>query len=1192
MAGDTESSKLKYYLDNIPAPTHVVDKHYTIQYINKKGADALRMTQVECVGKKCYDLFRTPHCRTAECRVRQAMEEDREFTAENIVDPMGINLPIQYTAVPLKNEKDEVIGALELVTDITDLKKIIDDVSLQKSYLDNLPAPVHIVDINFNVQYINKHGAEIFGMTPEECIGKKCYDIFKTPHCRTPECRMQQAISENRTATGENIADPGGLNIPIQYTAIPIKNKHGEIIGGLEHVTDITAQKKAMDDVSQRNWIQTGLGQLNEKMGGDQDIRSLSNNIISTLVKYLNAMVGTFYTLNKETSTLELTGSHAFTKRKSLNDKIEIGEGLVGQAALEKELISITDMPEGYLRIKSSLGDADSTNVVVAPFMFEGELLGVIELGTFGEFSDKEIDFLNSAVESVGISINSSVQSVKLKELLGETQAQSEELQTQQEELKAANEELEEKTEVLQQSEEKLKAQQEELEASNEELEEKNNYLEKQKTEISIKNTALENARLDLEQKAKELEITSKYKSEFLANMSHELRTPLNSLLILSNKLAVNKKGNLDEKQTESAKIIYKSGQDLLNLINDVLDISKIEAGKMNINIIAVDIFELKTSIIKNFEHVVEQKKLKLGIDIDPSCPETVYTDPQRVDQVIKNLLSNAIKFTGKGSINVSFFKPDKTVDLSRSGLNPDEAFGVSVKDTGVGIPKNKQLEIFEAFQQADGSTSRRYGGTGLGLSISREIVKLLGGEITLESEEDKGSVFTMYLPVKTKSEDAESEEKNEEKKVKPEIPNKIEPKNTLASKFKAKKNGISSFKDDRDSLQKDQKLMLIIEDDPVFAEIIYEKCHDRNFQSIVAFSGEEGLELVKEYKPDAVVLDIMLPGIDGWAVLETIKSNTEIRHIPVHIVSGIDQDLTALQKGAVGFNRKPMSEDNFMDIFQKLENVINKDIKKILLVEDDKVLRMTIKKLLKDDKVELDEASTGKQTLEKVEKTTYDCIILDLGLPDMSGFELLDKFGMLKDVPPTIIYTGKELEPEQIKNLEKYSNSIIIKGVKSEERLVDEVALFMHQVVKNMDEDKRKTIINLHEKDNVFTDKTALIVDDDMRNVFALSGLFEEKGMKVVEAENGKEALNKLKDTPNIDIVIMDIMMPVMDGYEAMREIRKINKYFKTPIIALTAKAMPEDRGKCIEAGASDYLSKPIKEERLFSMMRAWLYR
>ena len=385
---------------------------------------------------------------------------------------------------------------------------------------------------------------------------------------------------------------------------------------------------------------------------------------------------------------------------------------------------------------------------------------------------------------------------------------------------------------------------------------------------------------------------------------------------------------------------------------------------------------------------------------------------------------------------------------------------------------------------------------------------------------------------------------------------------------------------------------MLVIEDDPVFAEIIHDKCHDRNFQSIVAFSGEEGLELVKEYKPDGVVLDIMLPGIDGWAVLETIKNNTEIRHIPIHIVSGIDQDLTALQKGAVGFNRKPMSEDNFKEIFQKLENVINKDIKKILLVEDDKVLRMTIKKLLKDDKVELDEASTGKQTLEKVEKTAYDCIILDLGLPDMSGFELLDKFGKLKDVPPTIIYTGKELEPEQIKNLEKYSNSIIIKGVKSEERLVDEVALFMHQVVKNMDEDKRKTIINLHEKDNVFTDKTALIVDDDMRNVFALSGLFEEKGMKVVEAENGKEALNKIKNTPNIDIVIMDIMMPVMDGYEAMREIRKINKYLKTPIIALTAKAMPEDRGKCIDAGASDYLSKPIKEERLFSMMRAWLYR
>ncbi len=1193
------TNELKYYLDSIPSPTHVIDKNFTIKYINLKAAKLLDMTQEECIGKKCYNLFRTPHCRTKKCRARMAMEEDSDFTTENIVDPNGINLPIQYTGIPIKDENGSIVGALEQITDITDLKNIMESLEIQKSYLDQLPAPVHIVDKNYNIQYVNSAAAKAMGYTINECSGKKCYDLFKTPHCKTPECRLSQAMRENRVASGENIIAPDSINLPIQYTCIPVKNEVGEIVGGLEHITDITELKKAMDDINFQNWMQSGLGQLNEKMSGDQSIRDLSSKIISTLVKYLNANVGTFYTLNKEFSYLELTGSYAFSKRKSLNDKINIGEGLIGQAALEKELISITDIPEDYLRIKSSLGSSSSTNVVVMPFMFEEELLGVIEIGSFNEITDNQLDFLKEAAEGIGIAINSSIQRVKLKELLEETQTQSEELQTQQEELRAANEELEEKTNVLQQSEEKLKAQQEELEASNEELEEKNDYLEKQKTEIAIKNTALENARLDLEQKAKELEITSKYKSEFLANMSHELRTPLNSLLILSNKLAENKKGNLDPKQVDSAKIIYKSGQDLLNLINDVLDISKIEAGKMNVNITSVDIFEFKTNIIRNFEHVVEQKKIKLLVDITENCPDIVYTDSLRVDQVIKNLLSNAVKFTEKGKITVTFFKPDKNIDLSRSGLIHNDTFAFSVKDSGIGIPEAKQLEIFEAFQQADGSTSRKYGGTGLGLSISREIVKLLGGEITLKSTEGDGATFTVYLPIKTKgTEDKEKKltSKSQKTAIQQEKTSNAlsdEELNSIINRKDITDEKVSpSFEDDRNKLKKDHKLMLVVEDDPTFAEILFDKCHERNFQAIVAFSGEEGLKLLKQYTPDGIILDIMLPGIDGWTVLETIKADTSIRHIPVHIVSGLDEDITAMQKGAIGFNRKPMSEESFVDIFQKLEDVINRDIKKILLIEDDKVLRMTVKKLLKEDNVELIEASTGKKALELINDSKLDCIILDLGLPDMTGFELLDKLGEQENAPPTIIYTGRDLEPEQIKKLEKYSSSIIIKGVKSEERLVDEVALFMHQVVKNMKEDKRKTIINLHEKDNVFVGKKVLIVDDDMRNVFALSGLFEDKEMEVLEAENGQEALKKLDQTSDVDIILMDIMMPVMDGYEAMKRIRKMDKFLKTPIIALTAKAMPEDRGKCIDAGASDYLAKPVKEDRLFSMMRAWLYR
>jgi PAS domain S-box-containing protein len=485
---ETEIQKLKYYLDNIPSPFYVVDKQFSIQYINKIGSDILTMTQDECIGKKCYDLFKTPHCRTPKCATHQAVTEGKEFTAENVVDPTGINLPVQYTAIPLKNEKGDVIGAIEQITDITELKKTMDYLTLQQSYLNNLPAPVHIVDKNFTVEYINKNAAGVLGFSVEECIGEKCYDLFKTPHCRTAECRLRQAIAEDKTASGESVVDPKNINLPIQYTCIPIKNPKGEITGGLEHITDITELKKTMDEVSLQNWIQSGLGQLNEQMSGDQDIKTLSNNIISTLVKYLKATVGTFYTLNKETTTLELTGSYAFSKENSSEEvSIAIGEGLVGQVAEAKELISITDTPKGYLKIQSSLGGTTSGSILIVPFMFEGELLGVFEIGSFGRFTDKETNFLKSATESIGIAINSSAQKDKLKQLLEETQAQSEELQTQQEELRASNEELEEKNNVLQEAEEKLKAQQEELEASYEELEEKSNEFERQKAELDRK---------------------------------------------------------------------------------------------------------------------------------------------------------------------------------------------------------------------------------------------------------------------------------------------------------------------------------------------------------------------------------------------------------------------------------------------------------------------------------------------------------------------------------------------------------------------------------------------------------------------------------------------------------------------------------------------------------------------------------
>ena len=939
-----------------------------------------------------------------------------------------------------------------------------------------------------------------------------------------------------------------------------------------------------------RNWTADGLAQMNSILRIESDAQKLGDSICAHLAEHLEIRIATLYILQE--NKLYLTGSYAFSKRKSLGDIIDIKEGFVGQAAFEKKLISITDIPEDYTQVNSSIGHKTPLNIAVLPLIYNNEVAGVVEIGSFTALSDLKLDILELISEPIAIAFNSLKNKKTLQELLGKSQTQTEELQAQQEELRAANEELEEKGNVLLESEENLKAQQEELEASNEELEEKNNYLEKQKTEISIKNTALENARLDLEQKGKELAVTIKYKSEFLANMSHELRTPLNSLLILANKLAENKKGNLDKRQIESAQIIYKSGQDLLVLINDVLDISKVEAGKMTVNPGNIEVGDIKNNIISNFKHMTEQKNISLTYNFDEKCPKSFYSDAQKVDQIIKNLLSNAIKFTDKGSILVRFSKPAPKTDLSRSGLIPDDSIAISVIDTGIGITPDKQLEIFEAFQQADGSTSRKYGGTGLGLSISRELTKLLGGEITLESIEGKGSTFTIYLPINFSSnKEVGSEDPNTSRKQNVPVFNKDKfPQNKI---IEAEIQPSSRIVNNKDNIKEGDRFILIIEDDHVFSEVLYDKCQERGFKSVVAETGEEGLRLAMKYKPEAIILDIILPGIDGWTVLDTLKSNTSVRHIPVHVVSSIDKDLSALKKGAVGFSQKPLSEDSIKGIFSKIESMINKHIKNLLLIEDNKVLRMTIKKLLKEDNVEIFEAPTGADALKKLSSNQFDCIILDIGLPDLTGFELLDKIiSNNKTTPPIIIYTGKDLEPHEIKKLEKYSNSIIIKGVKSEERLIDEAALFLHQVVKNMDEDKRKTIIKLHEKDNVFLDKKILIADDDMRNVFALSGLFEEKGMKVIEAENGKEALKKLESNSDVDIILMDIMMPVMDGYEAMKSIRKNPKLAKTPIIALTAKAMPEDRGKCIEAGASDYLAKPVEEDRLFSIMRAWLYR
>ena len=740
-----------------------------------------------------------------------------------------------------------------------------------------------------------------------------------------------------------------------------------------------------------------------------------------------------------------------------------------------------------------------------------------------------------------------------------------------------------------------MKSQQEELQVTNEELEEKTHALEKEREEIKRKNRDLENISKALEQKAAELEVSSRYKSEFLANMSHELRTPLNSLLILAQDMASNKKKNLDKDQVESATIIEKSGRDLLNLINQILDLSKIEAGRMAINIENMKPAEIIHTITGKFKPLTDDKGVELITNLDNALPETIRTDRQRLEQIIGNLMSNAIKFTEKGTVSVNFHKPASDISLFRSGLDPEKSIAIAVQDTGIGVPEDKQLEIFEAFQQADGSTSRHYGGTGLGLSISRELAKLLGAEIQMSSEVGKGSTFIIYLPIDgVKLETRNLGEASDQDKLETEDL-KLEKTGRPDSEFRVSSIRYPvSIPDDRDDIRENERVVLIIEDDPEFAKILYRFCHDRDFKSIHAGDGETGLKLADKFKPDAILLDIRLPGIEGWGVLEFLKSNTATRHIPVHMISVEEETIDAYRKGAIGYLTKPVNEEQLENAFTRIKDAIDKDIKNLLIVEDDPVMRKSVIKLIGNGDVKCKAVGTGTEALEELRSRSYNCIILDLNLPDISGFELLNKLEASEEIsiPPVIVYTGKDLTREEEYQLRKYASSIIVKSVRSQERLLDETALFLHRVVDNLPAGKRKMISALHDTDTIFQGKKILVADDDMRNVFAISKIMEERGMNVHRASDGQKALTILDRNPDMDLVLMDIMMPVMDGYEAIRRIRSQECFWRLPILAITAKAMKEDRDKCIAAGANDYLPKPVEIERLLSLMRVWLYK
>jgi signal transduction histidine kinase/CheY-like chemotaxis protein/HAMP domain-containing protein len=960
-----------------------------------------------------------------------------------------------------------------------------------------------------------------------------------------------------------------------------------------------------INQLTQKNeetsWIKTEVARILGLAQGDQNLQSLLQMVIGELAEDIGAGHGVIYLKDKRLDfekkdsdnekgnkqTLSLLGSYAYQARKKVSEKIKFGEGLIGQCALEKKAILLTQVPSDYIAINSGLGEQKPLNIIALPLIFEESLLGVIELASFHEFTSIQRDMLEEVSKGVAVSINNVEASEQTKVLLKKSERLSKELQSQQEELKTSNEELEEKTRILKENEEELKAQTEELQAANEELEEKSERLKQQNEDIGQKNKEVEEAREEVEQRAKDLALASKYKSEFLANMSHELRTPLNSLLILSKDLESNKEDNLTEKQIESAKVIHEGGQDLLTLINDILDLSKVEAGKLQIDIAPVDLQEFLAGLKMQFDPIVKDKGLAFDVELSRQIAQSIDTDDQRLSQIIKNLCFNAVKFTEKGGVTIKVSEVPGNLKLENKELITEGAIAFCVIDTGIGIAKEKQREIFEAFQQGDGSTNRNYGGTGLGLAISRAMSELLGGELTLESEEGKGSMFVLVLPTQVKSAKLEQEEK-------PVLPVDGANADKTPSPAVVADAEIKAFlPDDRDEIKAEDKSILIIEDDATFAQLLMDTAREKGYLCLSAGDGHSGFSLAKKYQPNAIILDLGLPDVDGLQILDQLKFELSTRHIPIHIVSAREETPEPKQKGAIGYLLKPASSEGLTSAFQKIESVLSSKVKKILVVEDDPKGQIAIESLIDNDSITLEQALTGKEAKEKIMSNHYDCVILDLTLPDFSGFELLKQLKKEKvSVPPVVVYTGRELSEEEHKELQCFTSGIVLKGAESPERLLDEISLFLHSVESELPKKQKKMIQMLHNAEKLLSGRKVLLVDDDVRNVFALSSALEGYGLDVIVASNGQVALDKLDNEVGIELVIMDIMMPIMDGYEAMRKIRKNKDYKDLPVIALTAKAMQGDRKKCLDAGASDYITKPVDMEKLLSMMKVWLFK
>jgi signal transduction histidine kinase/CheY-like chemotaxis protein/CHASE3 domain sensor protein len=951
---------------------------------------------------------------------------------------------------------------------------------------------------------------------------------------------------------------------------------------------DLSEEKLKLED---QDWIKSNQSALISKLQALESLQEFAQELMSNLIPLTDAHLGLFYIADETKDHVEynLLGSYAYKNRKNVSSKFLPGEGLVGQCALEKKTILLTEAPEDYIEISSGSGKAAPNNIIVIPIISNNKALAVIEIASAHEFTQKQEILLKFVTESLGVMIENIKSQRRTEDLLSKSNELGKTLQSQQEELKASNEELQEKTKILKESECELKTQSEELQATNEELEEKSNYLEEQKLEIENKNKSIELAKKEVESKAQALEKSGAYKSEFLANMSHELRTPLNSLLILSKSLADNDEGNLTAEQIEECNIIHTGGQELLTLINDILDLSKVEAGKMELVLEETLLSHLLNDLEGQFNPVAETRNLTFKAEVAQGVPQTILMDEHKVAQVLKNFLSNAFKFTKEGSVSLRIDKPADTHQFVNQNLSAISAISISVIDTGVGIPAEKQADIFEAFQQVDGSTSREYGGTGLGLTISRQLANLMSGEIQIQSSEGQGTTFSLYLPINPDQNISISADPNMPINTNSNVPNQLN--DAVITDMTNIDTDLEWIDDDRSSIDKSSNVLLIIDDDAIFSKYIMKAGRKQGYLCLAAGNGTSGIALALKYQPEAIILDLGLPDISGEQVLNDLKHHLKTRHIPVHIVSAADVNQSLFENGAIGFLQKPVEEDELGEMLNHINTIISREIKVVLLIEDNIGSQTSIKKLVSNSNIEIITVDNGKLALEKILAGNIDVIILDLSLPDMSGSELLESLAHESiDLPPIIVYTGKELSEAEYSELRNYTSSIVIKGADSPERLLDEVSLFLHSVNAQLPTEQQQMLAKTHSIDGNLDGHLILLVDDDMRNLFALSKALTKQGLQVEIAKDGQSALDTLASNSNIELVIMDIMMPIMDGYTAISKIRQQKQYEELPILALTAKAMPEDRQKCIDAGANDYLAKPVDVDRLLSLMRVWL--